>query len=74
MLNDLLEDVRYLATQTEKLTSKASAYHEYVSLDEGERFELELRLFDAEDALRSAKRLLQSPDSNAPFVRTRSKT
>jgi hypothetical protein len=66
---ELSQDVQYLISQTEKLIAKGSAYHEHGSLDEGERFELEIRLFDAEDALRSAKRTLTPQGSFSDIVR-----
>jgi len=65
-LEQLEQDVQYLISQTQKLIDKASVYHEHTNIDEGKRFELELGLFDAEGALRSAKRVLklQNPSAN----------
>ncbi len=75
VLAELEQDVQYLVNQTLKLVNKASSYHEHIGTDEGERFELELRLFDAEDVLRVAQRVLHSPNSNAnTFTRDRSKS
>jgi hypothetical protein len=72
---ELQQDIQYLSSQVRKLVDKASTYHEYVEIDEGERFELELRLFDAEDVLRLAQRVLSAPNpDDRPFIRTRSKS
>lgn len=56
---EMFRDIRYLRDQLLKLVNKASAYHEHITIDEGERFELELRLFDAEDILRVANAVLE---------------
>ncbi len=56
---ELMRDIEFLQSNITQLVEKASAYHEHIRMDEGERFELELRLFDAENALRLSKRALQ---------------
>ena len=56
--SDLTQDVHYLARQTVRLVNKASVYRESNSLEEADNIELELYLFDAENALRSARAVL----------------
>jgi hypothetical protein len=53
-LQQTMSDLDYLRSQTRRVIDKASAYHEFFTKDEGEKLELELRLFDAESALRYA--------------------
>lgn len=55
----LQDDVEFLYEQLQKLVDRGSAYHEHIIKDEGERFELELRLFDAEIALRYSGAILK---------------
>ena len=56
--SDLTQDVHYLARQTVRLVNKASVYRESNSLEEADNIELELYLFDAENALRTARAVL----------------
>ena len=58
ILRELKNDVGYLGDQTHTLVEIASAYLEQNKVTVAEQFELKLYIFDAEDALRTAQRLL----------------
>lgn len=60
---ELRQDIDYLREQLGNLVEKASAYHEHMLKDEGERYEFELRLFDAETALRYSEATIKGIES-----------
>ena len=57
--DDLARDVRYLLRRVEDLVNRASAMRESSALNEADNLNIELRIFDAETAMRLAAELLK---------------